>query len=118
MSNNGIKLINNNTNYKNINNMKCTVFDTGDHVKIIHPNLKVNLEGVIFHILNKNEFNSEYNVLIFIKDNNYVWCREKNLSLLTSNKDKIIINNHDLNNYFDDSIDIETFLNDFNSSLL
>ena len=118
MSINGTKLISNNTSYKNINNMKSRVFDTGNHVKIIHPNLKVNLEGVIFHILNEKEFNSEYNILIFIKDNNYVWCKEKNLSLLDNNKDKIIIKNDDLNSYFDDSIDIETFLIDFRKSLL
>lgn len=104
----------NKSSYKNINNIKSRIFDVGDHVKIVYENL--NLDGIIFYIMNKNEYDCEYNILLNIKDINFVWCKKEYLISL-KNKTEIKINNHDMNNYFDISIDIESFLDDFRNSL-
>lgn len=91
-----------------------TINKIGDNVKIIHDKIKYPLNGIIYYIVSKSEcLDCELNILVNIDPNYYVWCKKDNILTIEKKKSSIQISDDDINNYFEDSIDIDSFIDDY-----
>ena len=91
-----------------------TINKIGDNVKIIHDKIRHSLNGIIYYIVSKSEcLDCEFNILVNIDHDNYVWCKKDHILTIEEQKSNIQISNDDIDNYFEDSIDIDSFIDDY-----
>ena len=91
-----------------------TINKIGDNVKIIHDKIKFPLFGKICYIVTKDEcMGCEFNILVNIDCNNYVWCKKNNILTIEKGEKNNKISDEEISHYFDKSIDIDSFINDF-----
>ena len=104
---------NNESSYSVSNSKTKTINKIGDNVKIIHDKIKCPLNGIILYIVTNDEcIDCEFNILVNIDHNNYVWCKKDNILTIEEVKSTIKISN-DINYYLENSIHIDSFIDDY-----